>query len=213
MKAQKTEEEKIAETIKDLFVKLKKVFPSDVYIILPNILWAGEKSSDISSGDNICILEPKYTEAIFKSINKTEGILYIPSVDNAKLEFINIVEEVTDDEKKISLITSAITHMKEYVSTVDDWQSFKDFLDKDNQINFNTLFDDKDVISLKDEKNNSPAVIIGQSFIPLVTDKNYENLFYSISKTDNGELYTLMFNFVFTHFQLYQRFYFVPSNT
>lgn len=205
MKAEKGDEK----VIRDLLVKINKVFPVDLYIIHNRLIYAGPKSEESISGNYLCILEEKFEKALGSQLqcNKT---YYVDDVREAKDDFENHVK-MLDDISNIEYIIHRVRALRGVLSMITDWISFKEVVDEDNQTDFLKLFTNNDTIELKDIKNNTPSVTIGKSLLPLVTEKNYENLFYNIYKSDDSDLYIITFNFHFTHFQLYMMYYFIPE--
>lgn len=205
MKAEKGDEK----VIRDLLVKINKVFPVDLYIIHNRLIYAGPKSEESISGNYLCILEEKFEKALGSQLqcNKT---YYVDDVREAKDDFENHVK-MLDDISNVEYIVHRVRALRGVLSMITDWISFKEVVDEDNQTDFLKLFTNNDTIELKDIKNNTPSVTIGKSLLPLVTEKNYENLFYNIYKSDDSDLYIITFNFHFTHFQLYMMYYFIPE--
>lgn len=205
MKAEKGDEK----VIRDLLVKINKVFPVDLYIIHNRLIYAGPKSEESISGNYLCILEEKFEKALGSQLqcNKT---YYVDDVREAKDDFENHVK-MLDDISNVEYIIHRVRALRGVLSMITDWISFKEVVDEDNQTDFLKLFTNNDTIELKDIKNNTPSVTIGKSLLPLVTEKNYENLFYNIYKSDDSDLYIITFNFHFTHFQLYMMYYFIPE--
>lgn len=205
MKAEKGDEK----VIRDLLVKINKVFPVDLYIIHNRLIYAGPKSEESISGNYLCILEEKFEKALGSQLqcNKT---YYVDDVREAKDDFENHVK-MLDDISNVEYIVHRVRALRGVLSMITDWISFKEVVDEDNQTDFLKLFTNNDTIELKDIKNNTPSVTIGKSLLPLVTEKNYENLFYNIYKSEDSDLYIITFNFHFTHFQLYMMYYFIPE--
>lgn len=206
MKAEKADDK----VIRDLLVKVNKVFPTDLYIIHNRLVYAGPKSEEDISGNYLCILEEKFENSLSSQL-KPDKTYYIDNIKEAKDDFENHIKMV-DNLREVEYIAHKVRALRGLISDITEWTSFKDIVDENNQADFLKLFTDNDTIELCDIKNNTPSVTIGKSLLPLVTEKNYENLFYNIFKSEKGNLYIITFNFHFTHFQLYMMYYFIPES-
>ena len=178
--------------LSDLFVKLQKVY-KDVYIFRGIYCIPGEEELASIVGDILCVLEPKYRDAVRELLPKKECI-YIPSIKEFK-------EDLQKKVKEGILPTSYSDQSLMYgelLKTIDDVDdpSFEhciDFLDKlesriykndriwkcigENEEMVSTLFKEKrifnlSIASITDEEGCQEYVTIAKQMLPLVSESN-----------------------------------------
>ena len=110
-------------------------------------------------------------------------------------------------EKVVNLLKDRINEINSCVN----WESFT----LSNNITDNTklvlsLFKDNNYINFQPKDNTeNPEIILTKSILPLVTEKNYTDLYYTTKKKDSN-LYLIVFDFQFSLFRLYMFHYYIP---
>lgn len=185
---------------KDLFTKLQKVFTKDAYIIDHQIVTAGDLSSEECNGFFLCELNERYRDE-FTVCYPNKNLLYIDDLRSAKDEPDNHIKEVTN-----ILEIDKINHRFEKLANTDfdkslKWGSFSDFKDQ-----FDDLFNNKKVVLLKPV--NHPYLIISSSLLPLVGEKNAEDVEYVFQELEDG-VCKVIFKFDFGIFQVWYNYYYL----
>lgn len=118
-----------------------------------------------------------------------------------------IVSSNTEYNKVLSVLNNYI----EMVTQCDKWEKF--ILSPDNIENekmIDSLFKGNNYLNFKPKTNfDGPDIIITKSLLPLVTPKNYSDLYYSARKIDSN-LYVIIFDFKFSLFGVYSINYYIP---
>nr|DAS58611.1 MAG TPA: hypothetical protein [Caudoviricetes sp.] len=190
---------------RDFFVKLRKVYAKDVYVIGQRYILAGELSNLELSGTIVCEAE-LYMVEVFKKVFKDQNV-YIPDISEIKLKYDAFIEasqqETMDALNDIHvMIDCKPEEVANYpLRFATDESTNNELIQK--------FFNDKIIVELHDPNKKVPSVLFGSSFLPLVEEKNIDQVFYSMSlfeKTKGGTIYQLRFEFLFSHFKYYAKY-------
>lgn len=189
--------------IRDLFVKLKPIFKSDIYIVKHKYVISGPTSNTEVAGDYLCILEEKYIDAL-KIFYPEEKVIYVKNLVLIKDELDSHYEYINDEEKSLSL-EDLISNYLNHVDEVSGWKNLIETYPGIQKV----IYDKKHVYGIK--VNNGKEVInIGKSLFPVLTEKNMAKSDCVIEYIEEKELYELMIRFHHTHFQIYMKYYAIP---
>lgn len=208
--------------LRDVFVKLSRIYKGDFYIYNAQLTIQGDESFTKLPG--VIIIEfQEHIVNIFKDfLNITEGtMLHIKSTDDMKsaideilLDFKDVLKTKTYDESEMIITISErlskvypkmddmnlITSTTNMIETHYNQFSSKDYYTLDTSApDYNKvvedLFTNKIYIELTDlnPDTNCPNVIVTASLFPMLTDKNIELFEYSCDKVfDDGR--DILFN-------------------
>lgn len=217
----------------DLFVKLQKVY-KDVYFFRGVYCIPGVEDATGVVGDILCVLEPKYRDAV-KMLFPEEECIYVTSTKELKEDLQQkIKDEVTFDEgidkktlygdfiktyegdqkqEKVNLCTSFVDKIEKRVFT-DDTERVWDCLGSNPEL-ISAFFTDKRVfnypIVTKERQEPEEYVTIAKQMIPLVSESNIGVSFISIEKSEEQpELYEILIDFRFSHFRMNALYYVLP---
>ena len=172
----------ISKNFKDLLNKACSIFKDDMYIVNNRYLLAGDMSEKDSDGYYFCRLSQDSIKVCNEQLGEKEQIIYIENVRKAKdtfSELSRIVEK--EDEKK--LVLKKYKNLNKQLSTVQGWEKVK--LTEEE---INDLYDRCVNIELFKNESDIPTVTISKSFLPLTTEKNIDNLFYSVQVIENNDI-------------------------
>lgn len=203
--------------LKEILVKLKNVYPADVWIYspAPGKCYCTEGIGTFQKlyGRYAAILEEKWAEVIQEEIR--EELVYIPSVDAIKKwadsdeeddnRTIDAFYKVADENEVIDYNFMLLTYLEEN-DKIKDWKQFitdPEFVKE--------VFSDKGIYSLPLELNND-VIRLGKPALPLVTEKTAEKLYYNVVYDEKQKLYYLTLKFNFTHFMVYMYYNAVPMH-
>ena len=180
-------------TFRDLLVKIKNIFSTDIYLINNQYIIAGEKSSEDNLGYSLCVLSPDMIDICNNSFDPYK-IYYIKNITNAKDDLENNISEVSSlaERESVNYSLEEVINIKNKIET---WDSFN-FTEKQ----LDELFEDNMTINLFKD-TDIPSVTISKSLFPLVTKKNVSDLYYSVIQ--DLQYINLMISFDFPLFQLY----------
>ena len=206
------------EILRDLLVKLTRVFKKDMYIYKGKYCIAGPETDEEAIGVIVCTLEPQY-EAVVKSevIDKqdTNSQLILMNLTEAKTAIdagieIPIREVIFKDT--IEEVVSKVNEITEMFS-VDgmEWKSLGD-----NPELIQAIFKEKLIfrmpIDVDDNKfeENKEYISIASQMLPLITEKNIHGAYAHWELVEKeGDLCKFLINFAFTHFRLQAVYYVV----
>ena len=180
-------------TFRDLLVKIKNIFSTDIYLINNQYIIAGEKSSEDNLGYSLCVLSPDIINICNNSFDPCK-IYYIKNITNAKDDLENNISEVSSYSEK-ELVNYSLEEVINIKNKIETWDSFN-FTEKQ----LDELFEDNMTINLFKD-TDIPSVTISKSLFPLVTKKNVSDLYYSVIQ--DLQYINLMISFDFPLFQLY----------
>ena len=172
----------ISKNFKDLLNKACTIFKDDMYIVNNRYLLAGKLSENGSDGYYLCRLSQDSIKVCNEQLGEKEQIIYVENVRKAKDTFgelSRIVEK--EDEKK--LVLKKYKNLNKQLSTVQGWEKVK--LTEEE---INDLYDRCVNIELFKNESDIPTVTISKSFLPLTTEKNIDNLFYSVQVIENNDI-------------------------
>lgn len=185
-------------TFRDLLVKIKNIFKTDIYLIHNQYIIGGEKSSAENIGYDVCVLTPELISVCSK-IFDCDKIYYIKNVSNAKDDLDNNLSEVTSIAES-ELVRYSLEEVINIRDKCDTWNNFN-FSEKQ----LNDLFENNVTISLFENYENIPEVTISKSLFPLVTKKTASDLYYHVIKDQSYINLLIAFDFpLFQLFMLYR---------
>lgn len=196
--------EKELQTLRTLFVKLKPVFLSDVYIVKSRYVISGKKSNGEVSGNYLCILEEKYSELVKKMYGEHE-ILYISDLIKIKDE-MDLWFDVVSNQKEKDEIYSSLNELLNYLDSVPKWESITENYPELTS----TIFKEKHNYSIPVNEKDSEVIVVGKSSFPTISEKSMEKVSYHISYLKDITLYQLELKYNHTHFQLFMNYYAIP---
>lgn len=200
--------------MKELAIKLKNVYPKDMYFYICQngevVAINGTLSVNKTYGKCTAILVPKWGDVVKEAFPLELGdIIYIPSVENLKQWAISDEEiplksiyQKIDDKATIREIKDSFQETIFVVDHIDEWKLFVD-----DPSFIPTIFKEKAIYHIK---INDDIINIGKAALPLLTEKNAEKLSWDISFNMHQRIYALTMKFNFTHFQLYMEYFAVP---
>lgn len=196
--------EKELQTLRTLFVKLKPVFLSDVYIVKSRYVISGKKSNGEVSGNYLCILEEKYSELVKKMYGEHE-ILYISDLIKIKDE-MDLWFDIILNQKEKDDIYSSLNELLQYLDSVTEWKS----LTKDYPELASTIFKEKHNYSIHTNEKDDEVIVVGKSSFPTISEKSMEKVSYHMSYLKELSLYQLELKYNHSHFQLFMNYYAIP---
>lgn len=197
-------DEKELATLRTLFVKLKPIFLSDVYIIKGRYVISGKKSSNEIAGNYLCILEDKYSELIKKMYGNHE-IIYISDLIKIKNE-IDLWFEIIISEKEKESIYHNLTEILDTIDSIETWNS----LEEDYPELTNTIFKEKHNYSMSVNTNNEDVIVVGKSSFPSISEKAMTKVSYNVTYLTELVLYRLVLKYNHSHFQLFMNYFAIP---
>ena len=172
----------ISKNFKDLLNKACSIFKDDMYIVNNRYLLAGDMSEKDSDGYYFCRLSQDSIKVCNDQLGEKEQIIYVENVRKAKDTFgeLSRIVEKEDEEK---LVLKKYKNLNKQLSTVQGWEKVK--LTEEE---INDLYDRCVNIELFKNESDIPTVTISKSFLPLTTEKNIDNLFYSVQVIENNDI-------------------------
>lgn len=196
-------DEKDTKKLLNLCTKLSNIF-TDFYILKNGYILSTNIDKPF-----VVQVEQTYIEWFEKLCGKFK-ILHIWDVRKFKKETNNYfcnVSSRTEENKIVETLSSRINEINLHT----EWENF--ILSKnadDNEKLILSLFKKNDYVNFKpNDTDDSPDIILTKSLLPLVSEKNYTDLYYS-SRKINLELYVIVFDFQFSLFRLYMLHNYVP---
>ena len=172
----------ISKNFKDLLNKACSIFKDDMYIVNNRYLLAGDMSEKDSDGYYFCRLSQDSIKVSNEHLGEKEQIIYVENVRKSKDTFGELSRVVEkEDEKK--LVLKKYKNLNKQLSTVQGWEKVK--LTEEE---INDLYDRCVNIELFKNESDIPTVTISKSFLPLTTEKNIDNLFYSVQVIENNDI-------------------------
>ena len=204
-------------TLRDLFVKLSRIYKKDMYLFNRSICFMGDKGDEDAIGMILCILEPKYQYVV-------ETIL-LADIPPSLLYEINItgMKDAIDNDTKFPI--KVITDDGKIKEVQEKIENMTQYFDRDNLTWINlgsneelikTIFDKKLIFKMpiaRGDKTGSTAqeyITISSQMIPLCTAKTISAAFLHYEAVNDYEdLYTVQIKFKFTHFHMEAMYYVV----
>ena len=172
----------ISKNFKDLLNKACSIFKDDMYIVNNRYLLAGDMSEKDSDGYYFCRLSQDSIKVCNEQLGEKEQIIYVENVRKAKDSFGELSRIVEKEDEK-DLVLKKYKNLNKQLSTVQGWEKVK--LTEEE---INDLYDRCVNIELFKNESNIPTVTISKSFLPLTTEKNIDNLFYSVQVIENNDI-------------------------
>jgi len=222
-KALLKERTKYCDNLRDLCVKIKRIFKDDFYIYKSKFVIAGELTKDSLKGEIILIIDDEYCDYFDKVIgNKTtSNLLYVESGDNLKETFIKYIdnyEEVYDiciKENIISYVNdSTFKKIDDYVNT----ELNNERVDSDGYICVDIDEDDLDIKDMKKKfemkYKNLPSIEVNSSLFPYLFTKYITKFEFMAKKmmTDkksNLTIYYARFNIECLYFTIKLKVFYI----
>lgn len=206
------------EILRDLLVKLTRVFKKDMYIYQGKYCIAGPESDEEAIGAIVCTLEPEY-ETVVKSeiidhqdsksqvilVNLAEAKVALDAgieVPIREIIFKDTIEEVVTKVNEITEMFSADGM---------EWKSLGDDPDLIQAI-FKEKLIFKMPIDVDDNKyeEDKEYISIASQMLPLITEKNIHGAYAHWELVEKeGDLCRFLINFAFSHFCLQAVYYVV----
>ena len=172
----------ISKNFKDLLNKACSIFKDDMYIVNNRYLLAGDMSEKGSDGYYFCRLSQDSIKVCNEQLGEKEQIIYVENVRKAKDSFGELSRIVEKEDEK-DLVLKKYKNLNKQLSTVQGWEKVK--LTEEE---INDLYDRCVNIELFKNESDIPTVTISKSFLPLTTEKNIDNLFYSVQVIENNDI-------------------------
>ena len=172
----------ISKNFKDLLNKACSIFKDDMYIVNNRYLLAGDMSEKDSDGYYFCRLSQDSIKVCNEQLGEKEQIIYVENVRKAKDSFGELSRIVEKEDEK-DLVLKKYKNLNKQLNTVQGWEKVK--LTEEE---INDLYDRCVNIELFKNESNIPTVTISKSFLPLTTEKNIDNLFYSVQVIENNDI-------------------------
>jgi hypothetical protein len=149
----------------------------------------------------------------FKEVCGDFKILHMEDIKEFKKGFkedtIQNVSVVTSPSET-KRITAYLTEKLKLANSCQKWETFiLADKEKENEKLILSLFKNNNFIEFKPKSDGIvPEIILTKSLIPLVSEKNYTNLYYSVQEVSK-DLYLIVFDFEFELFRLYMFHYYI----
>lgn len=195
-------DDKIKKKHDNLCTKITQVF-TDLYITKQGYILSKSKEKPF-----IIQLDEEQVKW-FEEANGEFNILHISKIREYK-KTGECVEKVTS-KTETSEILQILEERLGYINQCDKWEKFiLSQNDDENEKLIMTLFKMNNYIDFHPSDNpSSPELILTKSLLPLVSEKNYTDLYYA-SKTVGKNLFMIVFDFQFTMFRLYMIHHYIP---
>lgn len=187
-----------------ILTKIAYVFKKDVYIIDYRYCMGGEESESENVGNYLCELNEN-TSVILKEIFPNSEIIYFSDIKKAKKDLNAYSSTEIGDDIKEKINNRKKTLLKE----LDNVKKWKDFPFTEELLH--KIFKNGETVELFTDDDSIPSITISKTLFPLVTEKKYDSLVYSISwnEDDTDELCKFITSFDTEILRLYGLFYFI----
>ena len=172
----------ISKNFKDLLNKACAIFKDDMYIVNNRYLLAGKLSENGSDGYYLCRLSQDSIKVCNEQLGEKEQIIYVENVRKSKDTFGELSRVVEKEEEK-ELVLKKYKSLNKQLGTVQGWEKVK--LTEEE---IDDLYNKCVNIELFKNEPDIPTVTISKSFLPLTTEKNIDNLFYSVQVIENDDI-------------------------
>lgn len=193
--------------LKELFVKLKYVFPRDMILLKNRYAVAGKKSYEKNFGFNLAILEPEQ-EGLIEEFFK--GNTLIKDVNKTKEYVEEKHQDIYWEEYNEKGSEHAYEIIQEVLKEVDGVKEWKHFTDHEDFLEY--IITKKGIYNLPIDGTNE-MIRIGKEALPMFTMKNASQYQYHIRYDEKINLYVLLIKICIPHFQLYLHYRAVPMHT
>ena len=198
-------------TVPDILIKLSSIFTKDMYLIQNRYCIGGNETEDETVGKSICILSPDIAE-IFVDYFGNLPVIFFDNIKKAKAAYD------TEDEYKYVKVRIEERNKKQLIDTKDSLMKIIDSIKGWNQFNFteeqiSSIMDDGNTITLFENNNDIPEVTVSKSIFPFIKAKDFDNVYYSVSKARNlKNMYTLVLSYDHSIFQFYNVLYYIKES-
>lgn len=201
-----------------LFSKMTTIFPS-FYIIKPYYVVTKESGKPYMAELDekwIPLLEEffgEFTVLHVKDIKLVKKVIAGPTRKDDPETFPKLEDQFyhVTNPRELFEVKELFTSRMKSVTDTPKWESF--LLSEDPEENeklLKSLFVDNSYVNFKPKGDEFvPMIILTTSLIPLVSEKNYNNLYYCCKKVIEG-LYEIIFDFQFEMFRLYMYHTYIP---
>lgn len=195
---------KIEKKIYNLCTKIGYVF-SEFYILKQGYIL----SQDIEKPFLIQLDEESVNW--FSELVKDFKIIHITDVRNFKKDMTTNIVNVTS-KSEISRVIKILETYKSFLNICEKWDKFLlSNNEEENEKLILSLFKNNNYIEFHPSNEEHPNIILAKSLLPLVSEKNYTDLYYT-TKEITKSLYLLIFDFQFDLFRLYMFHHYVPMD-
>lgn len=187
---------------KTLMMKLVNIFPKDMYLIHNWCAIAGEESDVENRGSYFCILEPNVREMLNKTF-PNNPVIYIKSVRETKTDLTKVTEIL--DEKILNKLNETTESFMKSVKNDYGWDEFNF-----SESEISDLFDDGKSITIFEDRDDIPSMIISKSIFPMITGKTINKVRYMYNKyEDNEELNQIIMIYDYDLFQFVMSYHYL----
>lgn len=146
---------------------------------------------------------------LFEDMHGEFKILHISNIREYKKSG-TCMEKITSNSETKRLL-NILNERLDCINMCDKWEKFiLSQNDEENEKLITSLFKMNNYINFKPLGNpDSPELIFTKSLIPLISEKNYTDLYYA-SKSVGKNLYMIVFDFQFNMFRLYMIHHYIP---
>ena len=195
---------KAVKSVRDFAVKLSKVYKKDFYILDGTYLYPGIQSEADLPGKLICEIEEPYKEYLSELGIVNSSLVYISDVKTFKDDTIT-PKTIIENETKINEIKKEVYSFVDNVKKeTDTWNKF--------EVDTDLFFDEKEIIEVQSHKDDIPSVILGIKMIPLISEKNINDIYY-VCNNEKTELslpvYYIIIDFHTPHFRIFMKYNYV----
>lgn len=195
-------EPKIIKKLFNLFTKITYVF-TDFYIFKNGYILSTDKEKPF-------LIQLKDSDInLFKEVMELEAfsIIHIPNIrelkkvlgEESKKDFYYEVTLPSEKKQVIELLTEKVN----YLNSCENMERF--YLSdskEENEKLVDSLFKNNTFVTFKPNgSEDNPEIILTKSLLPLVSEKNYTNLWYTTKKLEN-DLHLIIFDFDFEVFRV-----------
>lgn len=195
-------EEKEQKKLVTLCTKISNVF-NDFYVLSTGYC----VSMDIEK-PFVVQLDEEYIK-LFKEAVGEFIVLHISNVKEFKKE-LNDYYEIVTSKSDIKKLADILTERNTLINSCDEWEKFLlSDNEEENESLMLSLFKKNDYINFQPNNSDGPEIILTKSLLPIVSEKNYTDLYYATKKIQS-DLYLIVFDFQFSLFRLYMLHHYIP---
>jgi len=196
-------------TVPDVLNKLSTIFTKDMYLVQNRYCIGGNETEDETIGKSICILSPDIVDIFIDYFGNTQ-VIFFENIKKAKSAF------GTEDEYKYVKVRMEERNKKQHIDAKDNLMKVIDSIKGWSQFNFteeelHSIMDEGTTVTLF---NNSdvPPVTVSKSIFPSIKAKDFDSLYYNVSKTRNlKNTYTFVLSYDHEIFQFYNILYYIKE--
>lgn len=201
-------------TVNDVLTKISSILKTDMYLIDYCHCIGGKESEEKTVGENILLLSPKAIDLFKKQFPESPSIFF-SDIKKAKTDIATILEGNKLEEEEYWKVDIPENEKKEYVKRrdflidiikkQDIWDNFS-FTEEE----LNILYKKCGTIELFENDKNRNTVIISKSIFPMVSEKEVNNVCYTVfDDKDDEDMGNLLLCYDSEYFQIYSLIRFV----